>query len=148
MATNTLHRSNPFMRLLVFLNYKMSLIGASGMAGVVYMVNIDYGYLPAGIAASKQFLYTFIIGGFILKILEAQIKWYKSNLSGVMLAVFITSALTTILVYSVHNLKGTPEPFYSTVPTIFFAPIGFMAVVLQKKYIKKESYLQSKESFN
>lgn len=148
MATNTLHRSNLLMRLLVFLNYKMSLIGASGMAGIVYMINQDYGYLPASVAAFKQFCYTFFIGGIILKILEVQTRWYKSNLAGILLAVFITSLLTTFLVYTVHNLKGTPEPFYSTVPTIFFAPIGFMAVVLQKKYIKKESYLQSKQSFN
>lgn len=138
---------SPIKRILDFLNYKMSFLGALIMGSMVFYINFNHGYIPAGIAAVKQFLYTFFIGGIILKILEAQLKWHKSNFSGILWSVLVTSLITTLLIYVVHSLKGTPEPFYSTVPTMFLAPLGFMTVALQKKYIKKESYLQSEESY-
>lgn len=131
------HRTS-VMRFLDFFNYKLSLVGAFVMGSMVFYINIRHGYLPAGIAASKQILYTFFIGGMVLKVLDAQLKWHKSNFPGILWSVLITTLLTTLLVYTVHSLKGTPEPFFSTVPTIFLAPIGFTSVALQKKHFKKD----------
>jgi peptidoglycan/LPS O-acetylase OafA/YrhL len=129
---------NFLQKTLGFFNYKLSVIGAAGMAIIVYYINSSHGYLPAATAAMKQFFYTFFIGGLILRFLEFLLKKLAQNLQGILLAILLTSLSTILLIYFVHSLKGTPEPFYSTIPTIILAPFGFTCVTFQKGYFKRE----------
>jgi hypothetical protein len=48
-------------------------------------------------------------------------------------ATIIVSAVTIMLVYGVHSMKGTPRPFESTLPTIIMAPPGFLALAIRKR---------------
>jgi hypothetical protein len=40
----------------------------------------------------------------------------------ILASVIIPSVLTLILTYTMHNLKGTPKPLESTIPTVIIIP--------------------------
>ncbi len=126
-------------KALNFFNYKLSLIGATVMGLIVYYINALHGFMPATIAAAKQFAYTFFVGGIILRFLDFFLKKLAHNFQGVLIAVLLNSSITILLIYTVHSMKGTPEPFYSTLPTIILAPFGFFGVAFQKGYLSKEN---------
>ena len=128
-------------RGLVFFNYKLSIVGAIVMGSIVFYINYSHAHGPvaAGIAGMKQFIYTFFMGGVLLRLLDYFLSKMAHSVQGVIFSVLLNSLITVILIYFVHSFKGTPEPFYSTIPTIILAPFGFMSVAIQKGYLKKES---------
>ena len=109
------------------------------MGLIVYYINALHGFMPAAFAAAKQFTYTFFVGGLILRLLNFFLKKLAHNIQGVIIAVLLNSIVTILLIYAVHSMKGTPEPFYSTMPTIILAPFGFLGVAIQKGYLSKEN---------
>jgi len=46
----------------------------------------------------------------------------KKRVLAIATSVIIPSALTLILTYTMHNLKGTPKPLESTIPTAIIIP--------------------------
>ena len=115
------------------------------MGGIVFIININHGWQMALIAGLKQWVYTFLFGGLIIKLLEYVLEWNKNLKYQVMFSVFLISALTSALVYLVHSFKGTPEPFYSTVPTIVLSPPGFMILAFKFKENDKKFMNQPKQ---
>jgi len=103
------------------------------MGSVVYYINVDHGAFPASIAASKQALYTFFIGGLILKILELIVTRIPNKVLAYICSVLAATIITVGLVYIVHSMKGTPKPFESTIPTILLAPPGYIYVARMKR---------------
>lgn len=110
------------------INIKMASIGALIMGFIVFYINLDHGVLLASTAGMKQAVYTFFMGGILLRILETIAIKIENPYIAIPTAVLVTSVLTICLVYSVHSMKGTPKPFESTIPTILTAPIGFLIV--------------------
>ena len=104
---------------------KMGLLGAVVMGGVVYWVNADHGFWAAIPAGLKQAFYTAIAGGFLSRLCENTACHYDNKVAGVIMGMLVPSALAIIMTYIVHMIKGTPEPFNSTVPTMVLAPISF-----------------------
>ncbi len=119
-----------------FINLKMGLAGAVVMGAIVWFINMSFGWWPATTAALKQAAYTFLFGGILIKILDTITVKIKNPYLAVATATLVVSITTIILVYLVHNLKGTPRPFESTLPTIIMAPPGFLALAIRKR-IKK-----------
>ena len=111
---------------------KMGLAGALFLGTIVFFINYDHGIVNGLIAALKQALYTFFVGGFITRLCE-NIATVSKNLSAIFLAVFIPSIIAVVLTYIVHSIKGTPEPLNSTIPTMILAPLGFLWWALQKR---------------
>jgi hypothetical protein len=107
-----------------FIDYKMGIAGSIVMGGLVFCIN----YFPANnfsgsmTAALKQGSYTFLFGGILMKGCESIAKRLKNKTFAIAMAVLIPSALTLTLTYAVHNLKGTPKPFESTLPTLIIIP--------------------------
>ena len=60
------------------------------------------------------------------------ITWDDKTLS-VFLAIVIPALLTITLTFIMHNLKGTPEPINSTIPTTFLAPLSFSVWAILKR---------------
>jgi len=85
---------------------------------VVYAINFSHGALAALPAALKQAIYTFLVSGFILRLCERLAKNPALGKTALPLATLVPSAIAIGLTYLMHSLRGTPEPFYSTVPTI------------------------------
>ena len=99
--------------------------GASlGMASLVFCINSEYGVEPASIAAAKQAATTFFFCGFTTKLCE-NFTLKPNKIVNKYLSIAIPAALSMAITYGVHNLRGTPEPLKSTIPTMIFAPIGY-----------------------
>jgi|SRR5690606_25859893 len=92
---------------------------------VVYAINISHGALAALPAALKQATYTFFVAGFIVRLCENLVNNKDLHALAFPSAVIIPSCIAVSLTFLLHSLKGTPEPFYSTVPTILMAPPSF-----------------------
>jgi hypothetical protein len=117
-----------------FINLKMGLAGAFIMGGIVWFINMGFGWWPATTAALKQFAYTFLLGGILIKILDTIAVRISNRYIAVIVASISVSVFTIILVYIVHSMKGTPRPFESTLPTIAMAPPGFLALAIRKRW--------------
>jgi hypothetical protein len=94
------------------------------MAGVVFGINYHATQELAGpaTAAIKQATYTFFMGGAIMKFCEYIAISIKHKAVAIFSAVLFPSVLTLTLAFGVHNLKGTPEPTKSTIPTAIIIP--------------------------
>jgi hypothetical protein len=112
---------------------KMGLAGAVVLGIIVFIINFDHGVLPALTASSKQAAYTLIAGGFMMRLTENIAASFSKNWVAIFLATFIPSIIAVSLTYGVHSLKGTPEPFNSTIPTMVMAPFGFLWWALRKR---------------
>jgi hypothetical protein len=112
----------------------MGLAGAFIMGGIVWFINMGFGWWPATTAALKQFAYTFLLGGILIKILDTIAERIPNRYVAVIVASVSVSVFTIILVYIVHTMKGTPRPFESTLPTIVMAPPGFLALAIRKRW--------------
>ena len=108
-----------------FIDFRMGLIGALFMGSIVFWINHDHGYDEALIAGLKQLSYTFFFGGLFIKMAENIAVTRKNRAWGVFIGGLLPMVLTAILTYTVHSMKGTPEPFNSTIPTIVSAWISF-----------------------
>ena len=53
---------------------------------------------------------------------------YDNAWASIALATGVAGSLAVGLTFFVHSLRGTPEPLYSTLPTLFFAVPGFIAL--------------------
>jgi hypothetical protein len=126
--------SNRFVHIFnQLIDVKLGIIGALFMGSVVFYINADHGPFLASIAAMKQGLYTFFIGGIILKILEMIVTGINNKILAYICSVIAATVITVGLVYLVHSMKGTPKPFESTIPTILLAPIGYIYVARMKR---------------
>lgn len=119
-----------------FINLKMGFVGAVIMGGIVWVINMDFGWWPATTAALKQAAYTFLFGGILIKILDTIAIKIRNRVLAVVVSTLLVSSLTIILVYLVHSMKGTPRPLESTFPTIVMAPPGFLSLAVRKRWKK------------
>jgi hypothetical protein len=116
-----------------FFDPKMGLIGGLFLATIVFFINIDHGIENALIAALKQGIYTFLAGGLMMRIAENLSVRYKNQNISILIAVFVPTILAVAFTFIIHSAKGTPEPLNSTIPTMIFAPLGFLWWVLRKR---------------
>lgn len=92
---------------------------------VVYAINFSHGALAALPAALKQAAYTLLASGFIVRLCENLINRVRPLYLAWPLAILIPTAVAVVLTYLVHSLRGTPEPLYSTLPTLLVTPPAF-----------------------
>ncbi len=105
-----------------FIDYRSAWIAALLLGVIVWLINLSHGALAALPAALKQASYTFFVAGFITRLCETlAIRISRTSLA-LFLAVLIPSSIAIGLTFLMHSLKGTPEPLYSTVPTLLIAP--------------------------
>ena len=116
-----------------FIDYPSAIAGAVIMGIIVGFINMRHGAWPATTAALKQAAYTFLFGGMIIRLLYSIVLYIPGRIAALLLSVTIASAVTIILVYLVHSMKGTPMPLASTLPTVFLAHPGFFYLAFRKK---------------
>lgn len=116
----------------------MGSVGAVIMAVIVWQINADQGVWPAMVAALKQGAYTLLCGGALIRMLENLVVRIEPHALALFVATGFTSFVTIALIYGVHNLKGTPYPLESTIPTIITAPFGFFLLAYRKRRIKRK----------
>ena len=97
-------------------------------------------------AALKQATYTFFVGGSIIKSCEYLATKIKNKSLAIASAIILPSALTLMLTYGVHNLKGTPEPEKSTIPTIIIIPAtAYWATRKRRQYYDVSELLEKSD---
>ncbi len=107
-----------------FIDYKIGIAGAMVMGGIVFAINYTSTHEIAGstTAALKQGAYTFIFGGTLMKACEFLATNIQKRTIALAASVLIPSVFTLILTFTMHNLKGTPKPIESTIPTLIIIP--------------------------
>ncbi|MBB6459829.1 hypothetical protein [Flammeovirga kamogawensis] len=119
-----------------YISIRYGLGGALFLGVLVFGINYyDSGNTSGALAAAlKQSAYTFIFGGYVSALCERFTSKGKF-----ILGVLIPTAIAIIATYTVHSLKGTPNPELSTVPTLIFAPLGFLFIAFNKRKELKRS---------
>lgn len=125
-----------------YINLKFGAAGAFLMGGIVFFINLDHGWKLSTLAGAKQWVYTFFFGGMIIKLFEVALDKTQTLKYSTAISVMFIAVLTSLLVFLVHSIKGTPEPFYSTLPTIILSPPGFLYIASK---IKKASFASQKK---
>lgn len=95
------------------------------MGSIIFLINASHGFWPAFFAMIKQGTFTFCFGGVFVKLSENLSIRYKRRKVSFFAASIIPAGLSILITYSLHSLKGTPEPFNSTLPAILTAPPAF-----------------------
>ncbi len=119
----------------------MGVLGAISMGLLVYYINSDHGILPALIAASKQAVYTLFFGALFVKMAENVAVQFEDRALAILCGGLTPSLLTSVLTYVLHAIKGTPEPFYSTIPTMVLGTMSFSLWA----FLKHRSTYQAKQ---
>ncbi len=112
-------------RVNELIDLKMGFLGAIFMGSIVFWINFDHGWDEALVAGLKQFSYTLFFGGLFIKMAEHIATNQAKRWKGILLGGVIPMIATAFLTFTVHSIKGTPEPFNSTVPTILLAWMSF-----------------------
>ncbi len=131
-----------------FIDYKIGLAGAIVMGGIVFGINYySTDQIAGSITASlKQGTYTFIFGGTLMKACEYIAKTIRMKTWAIVLSVAIPSVFTLILTFTMHNLKGTPKPFESTIPTMIIIPATAVWGYRKRRQIDNRDYAKEKLS--
>ncbi|WP_044205112.1 hypothetical protein [Flammeovirga sp. OC4] len=113
-----------------YISIRYGLAGALFLGVLVFGINYyDAQSVPlATTAALKQSAYTFLFGGYVSALCER----YTSK-GEFLKGVLIPSTIAILATYTVHSFKGTPNPELSTIPTLIFAPLGFLFIARNKK---------------
>ena len=109
------------------IDFGMAWKGALFLGLVVFGVNyVDHGAMAALPAALKQATYTYFVAGFITRLGENLAVRLDPLPVALLAAVAVPSTIAISLTFGLHSLRGTPEPLYSTLPTVLSAPPAFL----------------------
>lgn len=125
----------------------MGLAGAFLMGSAVFYINYEAvgTFTPAFTAALKQWVYTFFFGGIVIRSCEYFANTIPSKAKAITTATLIPSIVTILLVFGLHNLKGTPQPFESTLPSLIIIPGTFFWALRERRKKKIEENKLSDE---
>lgn len=120
-----------------FIDYKIGIAGAIVMGGIVFGINFfsTHEIGPSITAALKQGAYTFFLGGALMKSCEYLATSIEKRILAIVASVVIPSAVTLILTFTMHNLKGTPKPLESTLPTLIIIPATVVWGIQKRKHV-------------
>jgi hypothetical protein len=109
-----------------WMDLRTATAGAVVMGTAVFAINVQIDPFGAATAAAKQAIYTFFAGGFLTRLCEG-LAVKEPAVAGLTWAVVGPSVLAVSLTLLVHLIRGTPAPYWSTLPTIIIAPPSFLA---------------------
>jgi hypothetical protein len=125
------------------IDFGMAWKGAFVMGVAVFFINhVDHGALAALPAALKQAAYTFFVAGFITRLSENLAIRITLMPVALAAAVLLPSFIAVSLTFGLHSLRGTPEPLYSTLPTLAAGPPSFLVWA----WLKRRGHDRSKEA--
>jgi len=114
---------------------KAGFLGGLILGGAVYWINADFGWQAAGVAALKQGCYTWFFGGSLVRLCETFSLKGEKKWRSILLGTLIPTTIAICAVLTIHHLKGTPRPFYSSVPVMISAPISFLCIGYRSRKI-------------
>jgi hypothetical protein len=116
------------------IDYPAAIAGATVLGIIVFFINYDHGWESALVAAGKQATYTFVAGGYMVRLNERIALALGPAVVAVSAGVLCSGTLAVSLTYLVHSLRGTPEPLNSTLPTLVLLVPGFIFLGLRARH--------------
>jgi hypothetical protein len=99
---------------------KMGAIAGIVTGAIVFYINYDYGFLNAGFAFVKQFLFNFFMASYNTKLVERLVYRIDKRWVAIITAGFIPAIIATASVFVVHWVGQTPQAWHSTYWQGFF----------------------------
>jgi hypothetical protein len=130
-------------RIQSWFDLKSAILGALLLGGVVGAINSGHGFLPALTAALKQSAYTFFVAGFVVQFCRWLAGNYLSGAAAIFNATLVPTVLTVFFVYQLHSFKGTPEPFWSTLPVVILSLVSFL--VISRTVVREKNHAAAEE---
>jgi uncharacterized protein YacL len=126
-----------------YIDYRIGFFGCVVMSLLVFGVNYRETAETLGqanivgslTAAIKQGVFTFFFGGVVMRFSERLATEIEKLPLALISACILPSALSLILTFGLHSLKGTPEPLMSIIPTAILIIPGtaFWGVIHRRK---------------
>ncbi len=110
------------------INFGLGAIGGVLMGSVAYYANWEHGFDQAIIPAGKQFMYTLIVGGSLVKVTERISVAYEKRALSIFLAILTPVVISAILLTTIHIIRGTPNIFQTILYTGLAIPPGFIVI--------------------
>lgn len=121
------------------INTKLGLLSVAVNFSIVYWVNHEYGLIAAGLAASKDGLSKFLVGGFFGRITE-RFSEIRSPFLAYPLGAFVPTVMAYTLFFIMHATTGTPLPLQSTIYPMMlsmFVNTPTTIFVLRRGYLRQ-----------
>lgn len=116
--------------LLSVFDIKAAILGGILLGAIVAWVNSGHGIEAAISSGLSQGLYSFIVAGLSAQLCRNLTHSSINKIAAIIKAVLIPTILTVTLVYIMHSYRGTPEPFYSSIPVAILSLISFSIIAL------------------
>lgn len=117
-------------KLLSVFDIKAAVLGSFIMSVIVAWINLGHGGDAAISSGIRQGLYTFFVAGLSAQLCRNLTNSSIHKAAAIVKAVLIPTILTVTLVYIMHSTRGTPEPFYSSIPVAILSLISFSIIAL------------------
>jgi peptidoglycan/LPS O-acetylase OafA/YrhL len=117
-------------KLLTVFDIKAALLGSFIMSLAVAWINSGHGSDAAISSGIRQGLYTFFVAGLSAQLCRNLTNRSIQKWAAIIKAVLIPTILTVTLVYIMHSTRGTPEPFYSSIPVAILSLVSFSIIAL------------------
>lgn len=121
------------------INAKLGLLSVAINFSIVYWVNHEFGIIAAGLAASKDGLSKFLVGGFFGRITE-RFSEIRNPLLAYPLGAFVPTVIAYTLFFIMHATTGTPLPLQSTIYPMMlsmFVNTPTTIFVLRRGYLRQ-----------
>lgn len=117
-------------KLLLVFDIKAAILGGFIMGTIVVWINLGHGGNAAISSGLRQAIYTFFVAGLSTQLCRRLTNSSIHKAAAIVKAVLIPAILTVTLVYIMHSTRGTPEPFYSSIPVAILSLISFSIIAL------------------
>ena len=117
-------------KLLSVFDIKAAVLGSFIMGIIVAWINLGHGGDAAISSGIRQAIYTFVVAGLSAQLCRNLINSSIHKTAAIVKAVLIPTILTVTLVYIMHSTRGTPEPFYSSIPVAILSLVSFSIIAL------------------
>lgn len=105
----------------------MGVLGGLLLGGGVFIAKLPDGYWLAFTAAAEQFVYNFLLGGILMRLCERLALKYVQRSLSLILALVVPGFINVSGTYVMHCFDaGEVNPIWATVPSMIFAPMGYI----------------------
>ena len=119
---------NVFQRyFLDHFDAKMGALGGLLLGGGVFYAKLPDGYWLASTAAGEQFVFNFLLGGVLMRLCERLALLYERRIVSLIMAIVVPGMINIAGTYIMHCFDaGEVDPIWATVPSMIFAPMGYI----------------------
>lgn len=127
---------------------RAGLLLALGAGLLVTAINSGHGMIEASLAGLKQFSYSTSATLLLMPIYESLSERVRKYSRQEILPVIVPALISITATYAMHRGLATPEPEWSTLPTVIVTPISFLLWHLKRRYIQEKPYTIISEVFD